>query len=264
MPSSSSSPSSSPTESSSKRKKKSSLKSSRKNGSDGANSPESPTRRVSKQVSYADAVEDSSASNDEEQQEQFVDPEQRPTSGSDDDDRKKRKNKKDKKNKKKSDRDPAGHSIQGGEETYNEDTNDRLSFRSRMANSFSKQGGGSSRKSMAGSDEDDEEELFDDTFTFLMTAKYPLEECLCSKKKEADPNPADETNMEFEFFTSTMKFQQTDPDRLCLPFWLGFFVIVSQLFIYTIVIGRLFQSPIPPNADAWLRMAQVSLRTLYI
>ena len=48
-----------------------------------------------------------------------------------------------------------------------------------------------------------------------------------------------------------------NPDAYCLPFWLGFFVIVSQLFIYAIVLANVLRDPVPPNADLVLRLAQV-------
>ena len=117
-----------------------------------------------------------------------------------------------------------------------------------------------------------------------MTAKYPFEECwkervlgrnqddddLLPEEIEENLTKTSTTNSSSKQppkmkvtksmkakFTSQKLFMETDPDKYCLPFWVGTFVIISQLFIYTIVMGRLFQSRIPPNADPWLRMAQI-------
>ena len=96
-----------------------------------------------------------------------------------------------------------------------------------------------------------------------MTAKYPLEDCLCNrKKKKTDSNEFEEEREDMSVqsaITDDKTQQKVDPDQLCLPFWLATFVITSQLFIYTIVIANVFQSKLPPNADIWLRMAQVGL-----
>ena len=46
-------------------------------------------------------------------------------------------------------------------------------------------------------------------------------------------------------------------DVLYFPFWLGVFVILCQIFAYTIVITNTFQDEPPPNVDRTLRLAQV-------
>ena len=46
-----------------------------------------------------------------------------------------------------------------------------------------------------------------------------------------------------------------------LPFWLATFVVVSQLFIYGIVNASILRDELPPNADQFLRLAQVSFIT---
>ena len=38
-----------------------------------------------------------------------------------------------------------------------------------------------------------------------------------------------------------------NPDAFCLPFWLGFFVITSQLFIYAIVLANVLRDPVRCN-----------------
>ena len=134
-----------------------------------------------------------------------------------------------------------------------------------------------------GDDDEDEyeeegEDLLDDTFTFLMTAKYPFENLLCSKKMKShldvsESNAAGSGGYGFEeeeqeeeltmFDMSHKKAKGTaategvNPDSLYLPFWVGWFVIISQLFIYAIVISNVFRDPVPPDADVVLRMAQI-------
>jgi hypothetical protein len=121
--------------------------------------------------------------------------------------------------------------------------------------------------------------LFYDSFSFLMTARYPFDFCFEYKKEEEEGIiPALQKHMDAivasgqEIVASgtevTMmedggtraeakKFQKANSDYVCLPFWIGFFINLSQLFIYTIVVANVFRNDPPPNADTWLRLAQV-------
>jgi hypothetical protein len=97
-----------------------------------------------------------------------------------------------------------------------------------------------------------------------MTGTYPLDFCWETKKNKKEEEFIDEDGveeMEASAVPSTVKMllEKVDPDAWCLPFWAGFFVLGSQLFIYTLVIANVFfRNTIPPNADTWLRLAQVS------
>jgi hypothetical protein len=89
-----------------------------------------------------------------------------------------------------------------------------------------------------------------------MTGTYPFESC-CQPKNGRKGNAQEEECIE-EVKIGTMETQEmtetktktstvnsmlddVDPDYGCLPFWTGFFVISSQLFIYTVVIANVFQ-----------------------
>ena len=53
------------------------------------------------------------------------------------------------------------------------------------------------------------------------------------------------------------KLYQVDSDKFCLPFWMGWFIVGLQLFIYIVVIlSTTTQSGQPPNADILMRLAQ--------
>ena len=208
--------------------------------------------------------------------------EQRPVSTTKDNSRvKKKKEKSSRKKKRKPKGDPSGYST-----TKNEETS---LYTSEELNPLTPSSGSSSagNKNLNMDDDEVEEyELLDDTFTFLMTGNYPFEQCLCAKQmksqlgnpeqEEEDPQKnQDHLKNEYEMdertgdfvlskkssnqnHKSTMTIKARNPDKYNLPFWVGSFVIFSQIFIYTIVIANVFNQELPPNADTWLRLAQVS------
>jgi hypothetical protein len=121
--------------------------------------------------------------------------------------------------------------------------------------------------------------IFYDSFSFLMTARYPFDFCFEFKKKDDSIIPA-ALQRHVDAFVATgqeivasgtevtmledgvarkeaKKFRKANADSMCIPFWLGFFINMAQLFIYTIVVANVFRNDPPPNADTWLRLAQV-------
>jgi hypothetical protein len=92
-----------------------------------------------------------------------------------------------------------------------------------------------------------------------MTATYPLEYCCAPKKTKEKDEARVEAGMEESSPSSDRNaLESVDPDAWYIPFWTGSFVLCSQLFIYTVVIANVFfRNQLPPNADTWLRLAQV-------
>ena len=109
-----------------------------------------------------------------------------------------------------------------------------------------------------------------------MTATYPLESIFCSERernKARVEESLEEEETEMALHDTSKPLEQSlkdstttnnnnegkrpDPDKLYLPFWVGSFVIASQLFIYCVVIFNVFRGDIPPNADLVLRLAEV-------
>mmetsp|Transcript_25801 Transcript_25801/g.39581 ORF Transcript_25801/g.39581 Transcript_25801/m.39581 type:complete len:788 (+) Transcript_25801:155-2518(+) len=129
--------------------------------------------------------------------------------------------------------------------------------------------------------------IFHDSFSFLMTARYPFDSCCEFRKKDdgivpralqkhVDAIVASGQEIVASGTEVTMledgvarkeakKFRKANEDFMCLPFWIGFFINMSQIFIYTIVVANVFRNEPPPNADTWLRLAQIFavLVTLY-
>ena len=127
----------------------------------------------------------------------------------------------------------------------------------------------------------EEAELFTDTFSFLMTGRYPCEKL--TKKNDNNPMSTGTSNTAFsvedeacgggaEVELTSMalepttavraisknerKLSKVDPDWICFPFVTGFFVLSLQIFIYLIVLIATIDDGAPPPADTLLRMAQ--------
>ena len=118
-------------------------------------------------------------------------------------------------------------------------------------------------------------ELYADTYTFLMTAKYPFQGWYCdtnNKEQEDGENRAagngtllaaennineEEIDATTTTFAST-KLDMAEPDKHYLPFIAGSFVNFGQLFIYSVVLASIFfRGDLPSGADRLLRLAQV-------
>ena len=129
---------------------------------------------------------------------------------------------------------------------------------------------------VGGSENEEEKEptgeLLQDTFSFLMMSKNPLDWCFHGKQ-EVDETQRENIesakiiNKEISFSNISLLGTESvingkegmDQDAMFLPFWTGVAILSLQLFIYSVVIMSVFANDqIPPNADATLRPAQVS------
>ena len=59
------------------------------------------------------------------------------------------------------------------------------------------------------------------------------------------------------------KLKTVDEDRMYLPFWLGWFILVLQMFIYVVVFIANFQKGEPSPSDLLMGLAQVHTLMLH-
>ena len=75
------------------------------------------------------------------------------------------------------------------------------------------------------------------TFSFLLLARYPLVEKAKAQPSVVEADPiVDDQNDESGMTTSERTRQSRSKDWLCLPFWLGVAILVLQVLIYSLVL----------------------------